>query len=177
MQFSKSNMLAMLSVFATCSQAAPLASSNAAFDALSTLLPREDFSNAAWDANVCKYSVNMPAYQWAVTIENDSKYDKTCGGEFLRNPYQEKTSADSYTGGMLDNFRGRCGVITSWGCTWVGASGTTALMQFWTSAFCQGSDISAAIKAASKKEVTIDCGIITSEGGDVSIDNPIAGLE
>jgi hypothetical protein len=177
MQFSKSNMIAVLSIFATCSQAAPFTTSNAAFDALSTLLPREDFSNAAWDANVCKYSRNMPAYQWAVTVENDSKYDKTCGGEPLRNTSQEEINANSHTGGMLDNFRGRCGVITSWGCTWVGAAGTTALMQFWTSAFCQADDIAAAIKAASKKEVMISCDIVTSEGGDVSIDNPIAGLE
>lgn len=78
---------------------------------------------------------------------------------------------------MLDNFRGRCGVITSWGCTWVGAEGTTALMQFWTSAFCTGDDISAAIKAASGKAVDISCPTIESEGGDVSFDNPLAGLE
>ncbi|KAJ5503721.1 hypothetical protein N7463_006595 [Penicillium fimorum] len=64
--------------------------------------------------------------------------------------------------GYLDNFRGRCGVITSWGCKFVDENGnkveekekneeqiTGAKMTFKTSAFCTSSDIIAAMGAAS----------------------------
>jgi hypothetical protein len=38
-------------------------------------------------------------FQWAVVVNNDSKYDPTtCGA------------------GFLDNLRGRCSVITDWAC-------------------------------------------------------------
>ncbi|KAJ5185492.1 hypothetical protein N7472_010332 [Penicillium cf. griseofulvum] len=64
--------------------------------------------------------------------------------------------------GYLDNFRGRCGVITDWGCKFVDENVdrveekeknedriTGAKMTFSTDVFCSASDIIAAMGAAS----------------------------
>ena len=58
--------------------------------------------------NSCSYDIS-PAYQWEVYIHNESQYEQ--------NPHH-----DNCGGGFLDNFRGRCGVITTWTCTYVNPS-------------------------------------------------------
>ena len=61
--------------------------------------------------------------------QNDSKYDtEGCGA------------------GFLDNFRGRCGVITDWTCN-IGDD-DSANMVFFTSDFCSANDITQAVSAA-----------------------------
>lgn len=72
------------------------------------------------DVDVCLYDgTGAPDTPWGVLITNDNKYDTGgCGS------------------GFLDNLRGRCGVISGWGCNYVGAQGTTAALYFETTEFC-----------------------------------------
>ena len=73
-----------------------------------------DTTAASLDVQLCMYDDRLPAVHWGILIPNDPSMDAGCGC------------------GFLDNFRGRWGVVTSRGCTWVGASGTTAFLEFWT---------------------------------------------
>jgi hypothetical protein len=109
----------------------------------------------------CVYDSSLPAFHWLVTIPNETPFE-----------HRDGYNHDNCGGGFLDNFRGRCGVITSWRCKYYSNDGKTvlsdqstntaqnklAVMDFWTSAFCRGSDISAAIGAASFSTiVNTDC--------------------
>jgi hypothetical protein len=87
----------------------------------------------------CYYTNNIVDHGWTVNIANDDKYDTGgCGA------------------GFLDNFRGRCGAITNWGCNYVDGT-TNIVMTFATSDFCTGDDITAAIRAASYGNVDLFC--------------------
>lgn len=75
---------------------------------------------------------------WNVVVNNDSRYDTGgCGA------------------GFLDNFRGRCGVITSWGCN-IGDN-DSANMNFDTTIGCTAYDITQAINAATGGAVNLNC--------------------
>ena len=112
---------------------------------------------SSWDVEFCAYDNTSPAFQWAILLP--SQPPGGCGG------------------GFLDNFRGRCGVISNWGCTFVGAEETTAMLYFATSVFCTAYDITAAIGAASYGGIpNMDCQPADKEdGGDVGFDLPFAG--
>ncbi|KAB8338801.1 hypothetical protein FH972_021746 [Carpinus fangiana] len=84
--------------------------------------------------NSCTYS-SAPERAWTVQILDDDAYDNGgCGA------------------GFLDNFRGRCGDVTSWGCNYE-PNTDNAVMNFITSTFCSPTDISAAISASSYGEI------------------------
>lgn len=91
-----------------------------------------------WNKNVCAHDVGSPARQWTVAVTDGRNYYKQCGK------------------GFLDNFRGRCGTITTWECKYYNQSPNTAVMHFYTSVACTNYDISQAIKAAGKGLV-INC--------------------
>jgi hypothetical protein len=71
----------------------------------------------------------------------------------INTPYDNQ--ADGCGRGFLDNFRGRCGVITNWGCNAV-EPGRAIFMDFLTHAFCTSFDITEAMRAASGGR-TVDC--------------------
>lgn len=78
------------------------------------------------------------AINWNVVVNHDSKYDTGgCGA------------------GFLDNFRGRCGTISNWGCN-IGDN-DSANMNFDTSLFCTAYDITQAILAATGGAVNLAC--------------------
>ena len=110
-------------------------------------------NDASLDVDLCLVDPSLPAVHWGVLITNDAKYEtKGCGR------------------GFLDNFRGRCGVITSWKCRYVGAHATTALMEFWTSQGCTAWDGTQVIKAASYQAIpSLTCTSNPNVGGpDIS---------
>ena len=76
----------------------------------------------------------------------------------INTPYDNQV--DGCGRGFLDNFRGRCGVITNWGCTAV-EPGRAIYMDFWANAFCEANDISEAIGAANGGR-KIDCRLTCS---------------
>ena len=89
---------------------------------------------ASLDVAFCGYNSGglLPNDNYLVTIPDDSKYDSGgCGA------------------GFLDNFRGRCGAVTEWGCNMVGATGGTAAMSFTVINSCTSGAIQDAIIAAS----------------------------
>ncbi|EKG12648.1 hypothetical protein MPH_10237 [Macrophomina phaseolina MS6] len=110
------------------------------FTALATPVPSGsetsgDHINAlARRTNVC-LAEDGAIKRWAVNIDNDSAYNKQCGG------------------GCLDNIRGRCGVVTDWGCERNGLD--TGLYRFKTSAFCSLNDMTQALHACTG--LTINC--------------------
>lgn len=113
---------------------------------------------ASLDVNFCECDNSAPAFQWYITIPNDNRFDSSCGA------------------GFLDNFRGRCGVITSWGCEYIGADLTTAALWFWTDVACTLDDATQVIAAASENNIpSMQCAYAESEGGDVGQDMPFGG--
>lgn len=113
-----------------------------------------DTTSASLDIQLCLYDDRLPAVHWGILIPNDPSLDWACGR------------------GFLDNFRGRCGVVTSWTCTFVGASGTTAFLDFWTSQGCTAWDGTQAIHAASQgADYNIPC-----HNNEVGVDPDISNL-
>lgn len=100
-----------------------------------------------------------PFLNYGVLIPNDGKFEtKGCGR------------------GFLDNLRGRCGVITSWQCNYVGAAATTAALAFLTTEGCTEYDVTQAILAASYQKLNIACNFAAPgeyDGGDLP---PIGGF-
>lgn len=90
------------------------------------------------DGVSCAGTLQGPDINWNVVVNHDSKYDSGgCGA------------------GFLDNFRGRCGVITSWGCN-IGDN-DSANMNFDTTDGCTAFDITQAINAATGGAVNLGC--------------------
>lgn len=113
-----------------------------------------DHKDAKLDTQLCAYDDRLPAVHWGILIPNDASVDGSCGI------------------GFLDNFRGRCGVVTSWKCDFVGASSTTAWLDFYTSQFCTAWDGTQAIHAASQ---SLDYNIPCSNFG-VGVEPDISNL-
>lgn len=107
-----------------------------------------------------------PAENNLVRRMEDSCTDTPSGAKFQGSPLWvewklEIAGAKYYTkdecgSGFLDNFRGRCGAITDWGCEYVPDT-ADAKMSFKTSLFCSDYDISQAIKAATNGERDVPC--------------------
>ncbi len=111
------------------SLSAPFLIGTCLFGILTTAAPIDDATNTL-ERQSCRYDNDVFYRDWIIHIDNDDKYDKGgCGA------------------GFLDNFRGRCGAITDWTCSYEG--GTNIYMNFKTSVFCSNEDISSAIAAAS----------------------------
>ncbi|KAF4302221.1 hypothetical protein GTA08_BOTSDO09653 [Botryosphaeria dothidea] len=87
-------------------------------------------------SNSCTNTFYVLAAKWDVYLDNDASYNKQCGG------------------GCLDNIRGRCGVVTDWGCE---RNGGTAHMHFSTGSGCTNYDMTQALKACTKGQQTINC--------------------
>ncbi|KAK0516037.1 hypothetical protein JMJ35_002071 [Cladonia borealis] len=99
---------------------------------------------------------------YGVLIPNDSEYDKSCGE------------------GFLDNLRGRCGVISGWGCGYTGAENTTAALSFSTVNTCTEWDVTQALLAASYGKLNIPCNWASPssyEGGDLPPTEVEGGLK
>lgn len=95
--------------------------------------------SCSWEPGSQKLG-DQPYYlMWTVNVAGAKYYTKDeCGS------------------GFLDNFRGRCGAITNWGCDYVPDT-ADAKMSFWTSIACTNYDITQAIKASTNGERTVDC--------------------
>jgi hypothetical protein len=91
----------------------------------------------AKDPNVCIGTNHALAIRWDIWVQNEKKYNTQCGN------------------GCLDNFRGRCGAVTDWGCD-LGKDGH-GYYHFTTQALCQDVDMQAAVKACTKGEINIHC--------------------
>ena len=92
------------------------------------------------DGVSCKGTAYTTENAWTVVVNKDREYDPNNRG-----------------GGFLDNLRGRCGVITGWGCD-TGAN-DSANMHFNTTIFCTAYDVTQAINAATSKKVNLGCSL------------------
>ena len=148
------NVLSIISLAAILGSSLPSiqAAPSPQFGAASTLTRRDvPLTDASWDTNMCLYNGNLPATQWALLVTGDRQNESGGCGE-----------------GFLDNLRGACGVITTWGCQYVGAGGSnTALATFWTTNFCSDTDVTGAVLAASYQKVNVPC---TAYGSGVDPD-------
>ena len=138
------NALSIISLAAILGSSLPsvLAAPSPPFKAASTLARREvPLTDPTYDTNLCYFNDNLPATQWALIVTGDRPRESGGCGE-----------------GILDNLRGRCGVITTWGCQYVGADGSnTALATFWTTNGCSDVDVTDVVLAASSGSVNVPC--------------------
>lgn len=94
---------------------------------------------ATVNANYCYGEYKSTDYWWRVDVAGDDKYNTVCGN------------------GCLDNLRGRCGVITSWGCNRNPDGG--AHYEFFTDIGCTSYDVTQAILACTNNEQNIPCSV------------------
>ena len=138
------NALSIISLAAILGSSLPsvVAAPSPPFRAASTLAQRDvPLTDPSWDTNLCYYNADLPATEWALLVEGDRQNESGGCGE-----------------GILDNLRGRCGVITTWGCQYVGADGSnTALATFWTTNGCSDVDVTDVVLAASYGKVNVPC--------------------
>ena len=155
--------LSIISLAATLESSLPsvLAAPSPPFGAASTLARRDvPLTDASWDTNLCYYNDKLPATEWALLVEGDRQNESGGCGE-----------------GILDNLRGRCGVITTWGCQYVGAGGSnTALATFWTTNACSDVDVTDVVLAASYGKVNVPC-VAFGDGVGPDISNLLPDVE
>ena len=151
------NALSIISLAAILGSSLPsvLAAPSLPFGAASNLARRDvPLTDPSWDTNLCNYNANLPATQWALLVTGDRQNESGGCGE-----------------GVLDNLRGRCGIITSWGCQYVGADGSnTALATFWTETGCLDVDVTDVVLAASSGQVNVPC-VVFGDGVDPDFSN------
>ena len=138
------NALNVISLAAILGSSLPsvLAAPSPPFKVAPALARREvPLTDPTWDTNLCYFNDNLPATQWGLLVTGDRPNESgDCGA------------------GILDNLRGRCGVITSWGCQYVGADGSnTALATFWTETGCTDVDVTDVVLAATYSGVNVPC--------------------